>query len=118
GPATILGPVAAQSLALVLHELATNAVKYGALSVPAGRVALTWDITPGELTLRWTELGGPAPKPPERLGYGTRVINGSIQRQLGGVATFDWKSEGLCCTIVLPRTGSLLAAPPAMTPPA
>ena len=113
GPATILGPIAAQSLALVLHELATNAVKYGALSVPAGRVALTWELTQDEITLRWTELGGPAPKQPERRGYGTRVINGTIDGQLGGKATFDWRPPGLCCTIVLPRSGSLLAQLPA-----
>jgi PAS domain S-box-containing protein len=113
GPATILGPIAAQSLALVLHELATNAVKYGALSVPTGRVALTWELTQDEITLRWTELGGPAPKQPERRGYGTRVINGTIDGQLGGKATFDWRPPGLCCTIVLPRSGSLLAQLPA-----
>ena len=78
-------------------------MKYGALSVPAGRVALTWELTQSELTLRWTERGGPAPKQPERRGYGTRVINGTIEGQLGGKATFDWQPQGLCCTIVLPR---------------
>lgn len=113
GPTTILGPAAAQSLALVLHELATNAVKYGALSVPKGRVALNWQLTPEALTLRWSERGGPSPQPPARRGYGTRVITGSIEGQLGGKAIFDWQRKGLCCTIVLPRTNTLLAGLPA-----
>ena len=116
GPPTMLGPIAAQSLALVLHELATNAVKYGALSVPAGRVALTWELTQSELTLRWIERGGPAPRQPERRGYGTRVINGTIEGQLGGKVSFDWQPQGLCCTIVLPRSASLLAPLPAKSP--
>jgi two-component sensor histidine kinase/DNA-binding response OmpR family regulator len=113
GPTTILGPAAAQSLALVLHELATNAVKYGALSVPKGRVALSWQLTPEALTFRWSERGGPSPKPPARRGYGTRVIAGSIEGQLGGKAIFEWQRKGLCCTIVLPRTNTLLAGLPA-----
>jgi two-component sensor histidine kinase/DNA-binding response OmpR family regulator len=113
GPTTILGPAAAQSLALVLHELATNAVKYGALSVPKGRVALNWQLTPEALTFRWSERGGPSPQPPARRGYGTRVITGSIEGQLGGKAIFDWQRKGLCCTIVLPRTNTLLAGLPA-----
>jgi PAS domain S-box-containing protein len=112
GPATILGPAAAQSLALVLHELATNAVKYGALSVPKGRVTLTWELTAGELTLHWQERGGPAPKPPAHRGYGTRVINGSIEGQLGGKTTFAWERKGLRCTIALPRTNNLLVGLP------
>jgi CheY-like chemotaxis protein len=113
GPTAILGPAAAQSLALVLHELATNAVKYGALSVPKGRVALNWQLTPEALTFRWSERGGPSPKPSARRGYGTRVIAGSIEGQLGGKAIFEWQRKGLCCTIVLPRTNTLLAGLPA-----
>ena len=113
GPTTILGPAAAQSLALVLHELATNAVKYGALSVPQGHVALTWELTPTELTLRWQESGGPSPSRPTHRGYGTRVINGSIEGQLGGRSTLFWDQPGLHCVIVLPRTSNLLASLPA-----
>ena len=112
GPTTILGPAAAQGLALVLHELATNAVKYGALSVPRGHVALTWELTPTELALHWHERGGPSPRPPTHRGYGTRVINGSIEGQLGGRSTLVWDRQGLRCAIVLPRTSSLLAGPP------
>jgi PAS domain S-box-containing protein len=116
GPATTLGPAASQSLALVLHELATNAVKYGALSVPKGHVALTWELTQSELTLHWIERGGPSPRPPTRRGYGTRVINDSVEGQLRGTATFAWGQEGLHCTIVLPRTSNLLGGSPTISP--
>ena len=102
GPSVSLRPATAQSLALALHELVTNAVKYGALSVPHGRVALGWELKSEALALRWIETGGPPAKPPSRKGFGTSVIEASIERQLGGRATFDWRPEGLYCSLIIP----------------
>jgi CheY-like chemotaxis protein len=107
GPDVVLEPATAQTLALALHELATNAAKYGPLSVTAGRVRLTWDVRPGSLVLEWSETGGPAVVVPSTKGYGTRVISASIERQLGGTATFDWRSEGLHCVFSVPRSDKL-----------
>ena len=101
GPETVLEPSAAQAVAVVLHELATNASKYGALSDAKGRIILTWShASNGQLALRWTELGGPRVKAPERQGFGSRLIEATIS-QLGGNARFDWLSEGLVCEITL-----------------
>jgi PAS domain S-box-containing protein len=95
GPAVFLKPETAQIIALVLHELATNAVKYGALSDPAGKVGLSWQCDQNKLGLQWIETGGPSVTPPTIKGYGTKVITASIQQQLSGAATFDWRPAGL-----------------------
>jgi PAS domain S-box-containing protein len=101
GPQVLLEPNAAQAIAVTLHELATNAAKYGALSVPKGQVALRWSHEADErLILRWAEIGGPAVRPPARHGFGTRVVERMIG-QLRGKAHFDWRSEGLVCEITL-----------------
>lgn len=101
GLETVLEPTAAQGVAVVLHELATNASKYGALSDAKGQIRLTWSRSEdGQLALRWTELGGPTVHAPERKGFGSRLIEGMIS-QLGGKARFDWRSEGLVCEICL-----------------
>ncbi len=102
GPQVSLRPVTAQILALALHELATNAAKYGALSSPAGKVELTWDLQAGGLTLQWAETDGPAARPPAAQGFGTRIITASVASQLGGHAVFDWRPEGLHCTLSVP----------------
>jgi PAS domain S-box-containing protein len=105
GPIVSLSPPAAQSLALALHELLTNAVKHGSLSVPAGRLSLAWDIDTHVLVLRWAEAGGPPPpQPPLRRGFGTKVIAAGIEQQLGGRAHFEWRTEGLLCTLTIPRS--------------
>jgi PAS domain S-box-containing protein len=104
GPPIALRPATAQSLALVLHELVTNAAKYGALSVPAGRVAMDWVIEPEFLVVHWTERDGPTIKPPTRKGFGTAVIEAGVQRQLHGQASFEWRADGLRCTLSIPRT--------------
>jgi PAS domain S-box-containing protein len=102
GLQTVLEPPAAQAIAVVLHELATNASKYGALSHARGQIMLTWSRREdGELTLCWTESGGSRLNAPERMGFGSRLIQGTIS-QLGGRARFDWRSEGLVCEIVVP----------------
>ena len=103
GPIVLLPPATAQTIALALHELATNAAKYGALSDELGRVDLSWRTEPGKLELIWVESGGPKITPPTRRGYGSRAIVAGIERQLGGIVDFDWQAGGLCCTLSLPN---------------
>ena len=101
GPDVSLVPNTAQAIAVTLHELATNAAKYGSLSVPHGQVKVTWWRAPnGQLMLRWTETGGPPVKKPTRDGFGTHVIERMIRQQLKGEMRFDWLAEGLACKIV------------------
>jgi PAS domain S-box-containing protein len=102
GPKMLLQPAPAQTLALALHELATNAAKYGALSSPTGRVSLTWKVENGSLALQWDERGGPAVKKPESSGFGTRIILASVEGQLNGKAAFDWTPDGLHCDMTIP----------------
>src|SRR5262249_24916057 len=104
GPGVSLHPSAAQSLALGIHELVTNAVKYGALSVPRGRITVTWELKADALALQWVEHEGPPTRPPTRRGFGTRVIAAGIESQLGGQAVFDWRPEGICCILTIPRS--------------
>jgi PAS domain S-box-containing protein len=101
GPQVLLEPNAAQAIAMTLHELATNAAKYGALSAVNGRVELKWSHEPGgRLNLRWVETGGPAIQAPTRKGFGGRIIEQMIA-QLRGKTSFDWRPEGLVCEITL-----------------
>lgn len=101
GPDVLLDPEAAQALAVTLHELATNAAKYGALSVDRGSVSVQWALAPDRrLEIRWTESGGPAVRPPTRRGYGTRVMQGMIAAR-GGTLDFQWKPDGLRCEMVI-----------------
>ena len=99
GPPTLLEPTAAQAIAVILHELTTNAAKYGSLSDAKGHIALKWQHkTDGQLILRWTETSGPAAQKPTRQGFGSRVIERMIG-QLSGKVQFDWRREGLVCEI-------------------
>jgi PAS domain S-box-containing protein len=101
GPLVLLAPDTAQAVAICLHELATNAAKYGSLSVGTGRLDLTWSHeTDGTLVLRWVETGGPDVKEPTRKGFGGRVVERMIA-QLNGKIRFDWPVQGLICEIVL-----------------
>ena len=102
GPSVLLEPATAQILALALHELATNAAKYGALSSSLGGVGLSWRLNAGGLMLDWSETGGPAVEAPLAQGYGTKVISASIERQLGGRVVFDWRRDGLRCLMTVP----------------
>jgi two-component system, chemotaxis family, CheB/CheR fusion protein len=112
GPSLVLEPMTAQSIAVTLHELTTNAVKYGALSARGGRLQVTWRRpSDGGLALHWTESGGPAVAPPVRHGFGTRVIDRMIRDQLKGTVRFDWRKEGLACEIAIPEPASAAAAP-------
>jgi two-component sensor histidine kinase/DNA-binding response OmpR family regulator len=107
GPRLMIAAPVAQSLALALHELATNAAKYGALSMPAGRVALMWEADDeAGLVLRWEETGGPPVATPVRKGLGLQMIAASLKGHLGGEASFEWHAEGLRCTLSLPGVGA------------
>ena len=102
GPQILLEPGVAQAIAVMLHELATNAAKYGALSQPDGQICLKWShAADDQLRLLWTERGGPAVQEPTRNGVGSRIIEGMIT-QLKGKARFDWRKDGLVCEITFP----------------
>jgi PAS domain S-box-containing protein len=101
GPSLMLEQQPAQAIALALHELTTNAVKYGALSIPSGRIAVSWRLQSGNrLFVRWSETGGPQVTPPARRGFGTKVMT-RICEQLNGELNFDWRADGLICDIVI-----------------
>jgi two-component sensor histidine kinase len=103
GPDVMLEPNMAQTVAISMHELATNAAKYGALSAADGYVEIEWSCTRhGRLSLRWTESGGPAVAPPIHRGFGTRVMEKLIGEQHRGQVRFDWRNQGLTCEIALP----------------
>jgi two-component sensor histidine kinase/DNA-binding response OmpR family regulator len=102
GPSVILSPDRAQAVTLSIHELATNAAKYGALSSQSGRVSIAWRIETGVLKLEWCESGGPQVQPPQIEGFGTKIINASIKAQSHGNVTFDWRAEGLHCALCIP----------------
>ena len=102
GPAVMLEPSMAKAAAISLHELATNAAKYGSLSAAGGHVEISWSLTAdGRLSLRWIESGGPASTPPTHRGFGTRIMENMIG-QLKGEVRFDWRDQGLICEISLP----------------
>ncbi|PWT91316.1 MAG: two-component system response regulator protein-glutamate methylesterase [Proteobacteria bacterium] len=103
GPDISLDPSVAQTLALALHELCTNSVKYGALSQPSGHLHVTWSSVSDSLVLSWTERGGPPVRPPATTGLGISMITASIEGQLEGGATFDWRSDGLHCRLSVPQ---------------
>jgi PAS domain S-box-containing protein len=102
GPDVSLSPASAQTITLAVHELATNAAKYGALCSTAGKVRLKWDLASGGLRLQWIECGGPQVTAPSDTGYGIRVVTASIEGQLGGRVKFEWLAEGLRCTMCVP----------------
>jgi PAS domain S-box-containing protein len=102
GTSLSLDPSTAQALALALHELATNAAKYGALSQPSGRLQVSWSLANARLELQWIERGGPAPGQVEPGGFGLRVIKASVEGQLDGKVEFDWRRDGLRCSLSVP----------------
>jgi PAS domain S-box-containing protein len=112
GPTVQVSAAAAQGLSMALHELATNATKYGALSVPGGRLRVTWSVNraTGALELRWEERGGPPVfSSPRRRGFGTRVLEGTIKHQLGGSVVCRWESVGLVCDMTVPLSRATMA---------
>lgn len=100
GPNIMLNRESATTIALCLHELATNATKHGALSVLTGKVKLSWSITPAsepEFFLRWEEIDGPAVSEPEVTGYGTRYIKAALSGMLGRAPRISFQQSGLVC---------------------
>lgn len=96
GPEIAVGAEAATNIALFVHELATNAAKYGALSVPGGRVHISWTVAQGRFALSWREIGGPTiTAPPQRQGFGSELARRSVSGRLAGDLVFHWNPDGL-----------------------
>ena len=107
GPRLLVNPKQALTLSLVMHELAANAAKYGALSVPTGRVEIGWRIEPGRsLRLSWQEVGGPRVTPPSRRGFGSQLIEFNIAHEFGGEAKLDYRPAGAECVLTIPLRGT------------
>lgn len=103
GPPVLLKPEAAQNLGLAMHELATNAAKYGALSVPEGRVSISWRRSDGQaLDLTWAEQSGPRVKARRKRGFGSLVIEGNLSRALDAEVDWTFEPEGARCHIIIP----------------
>lgn len=103
GPPLRLSVAAAQTFGMILHELATNAAKYGALSNDTGRVEIRWDVN-GEFTLGWTESGGPNVAPPDRRGFGSTVVKAMAESSLDGDVDLDFAPAGLRWRVVCPAS--------------
>ena len=113
GPELWVSPSAAQVVGVLLHELATNAAKHGALTAPDGFVEFRWHVdAEGTLHLSWAERGGPLVGMPERRSFGTQVIERSIPDQLGGTADIRWAPEGLVCDFTIPASYVVLLRHP------
>jgi PAS domain S-box-containing protein len=115
GPPIPLTPAAVQPIAMVLHELATNAAKYGALSVASGTVTVEWQATRdsgvGQLRVLWTEADGPTvPNIPARRSFGSRLIDATVRGQLGGEVMRRWHPTGLVCIITLPLDRAVVSS--------
>ncbi|HWH18075.1 MAG TPA: HWE histidine kinase domain-containing protein [Allosphingosinicella sp.] len=121
GPDVRLAPRTAVFLSMALHELCTNAVKYGSLSNASGTVAVSWDVleTPGgeELRLQWQEMGGPPVVPPSARGFGTRMIERGLASELGGTVRLEFMPKGLRCLVVAPLPPVPQATVPASASP-
>ncbi|MDP3491996.1 MAG: HWE histidine kinase domain-containing protein [Hyphomonadaceae bacterium] len=102
GPVVRLSPKAALSLSMAMHELATNAVKYGALSNDAGRVDVSWSVKDGRMRIEWRESGGPSVAPPERRGFGSRLVERGLAGEMGGTAQIAFEPTGVVCVIEAP----------------
>jgi PAS domain S-box-containing protein len=102
GPNVTLSPPAAQTVALTFHELTTNAAKYGALGATSGHLEVSWEIKDENLVVYWREFDGPKIQIPSYQGFGTKIINESVIRQLGGKVAYDWASDGLRCVLSIP----------------
>jgi light-regulated signal transduction histidine kinase (bacteriophytochrome) len=109
GVNVMLTPKSALSLSLAIHELATNAAKFGAFSQPLGRVAVRWDrTTDGGIELTWCEMGGPLVTPPTQAGFGTALIERALAMETGGRATLHYHRTGVVCDVFLPSSSVLL----------
>ncbi|MDR4308541.1 PAS domain S-box protein [Chelatococcus sambhunathii] len=113
GPEVRFSPTAAVTMTLAFHELATNSAKFGALSMPGGRVTVEWLIDTsrngGVVDLRWREAGGPIVPPPSRRGFGLRLIERGAPRELGGDVRLDFEPDGVACAFRLPLSQKITA---------
>lgn len=117
GPRVTLLPTTAQAVALALHELATNAAKYGAFSTDTGTLSVTWRTEHDTIVLEWTESGGPPSEEPDHLGLGLTIVRSSIEAQFRGAVVYDWQPDGLRCRLTIPVAQSVAPAPaPAPAP--
>jgi hypothetical protein len=117
GPDVILTPVAAQNLGMAIHELSTNAVKYGALSTVGGQVRINWSIYKDDdgsdrMRLSWIERGGPPVKVPQRRGFGRFVIEAIAARALSGTVDLRFDPEGVTCLVEGSADASVVAVGP------
>lgn len=114
GPAVALAPEASVAVHMAFHELAVNAVKYGGLGAQGGRVEVSWNIDMAEpervLTLAWRELGGPPVAPPERRGFGVRMLEVGVARELGGEGRLAFAPDGVVYTLTAPLSNRLALA--------
>jgi two-component sensor histidine kinase len=115
GPTLRLQPKAAETLSLAIHELATNAVKYGALSQPAGRVEIGWrideSVSPPKLIFDWREIGGPQVAPPQRSGFGTEILERTLAFDLKGSTSLLFNPSGVHFTIAVPLSRRIVRSP-------
>jgi PAS domain S-box-containing protein len=105
GPILRLAPKAAVALSMAVHELCTNAIKYGALSARSGQVEITWSVDQGQFRWVWHEQGGPAVAVPKQIGFGSRLIERILAAQLSGQVKMNYERTGLVCTIDAPLSG-------------
>jgi PAS domain S-box-containing protein len=105
GPNLVVEPSVAQAIAVTVHELSTNAAKYGALSVADGYVQVKWSLLPdSRVVLRWTESNGPLVEPPASRGFGMRVMESMVAGQSNGKISFSWRPRGLTCELTMPAS--------------
>jgi two-component sensor histidine kinase len=105
GPEVMLRPEAGQAMAMVVHELVTNAAKHGALSIPSGRVSVRWHREldgSDQFVFAWRETGGPRVEAPGKSGYGTGVVRELVPYEFGGTVDFSFAPEGVQCRLEIP----------------
>ncbi len=112
GPTIRLGPRTGEALALAMHELTTNALKFGALSNPGGTLEIHWREDDGDLVLDWTEHGAPLPVRAEREGFGRQLIEQGLPFQIGAVTTLEFNSDGVSGRIATPIAEATLGLTP------
>jgi two-component sensor histidine kinase len=110
GPKLHLNASAAQAIGLALHELATNAGKYGALSADTGRIDIEWGVDDGNVAISWTERGGPPVQPPSHQGFGTTVVDAMAKRAVDGEVQLDYAPSGLAWHLTCPAANALESA--------
>jgi PAS domain S-box-containing protein len=121
GPGVILNPKCAVSLGMAIHELTTNAAKYGALSAKTGSIQVSWESAPAdrEVRITWVERGGPTVNPPQRSGFGRRLLERALASDLNGTVKLDFRKEGLRCLIAFPlnrHTGKIIEQSTVLNP--